>query len=49
MFAIVECGGKQYKAEKDAVLSVEKLDADILARLCFAFQCRVEDILEYVV
>lgn len=28
---------------------VEKLDADILSRLCFAFQCRVEDILEYVV
>lgn len=33
MFAIVECGGKQYKAEKDTVLSVEKLDAEVGAKI----------------
>lgn len=27
---------------------VEKIDADILARICFVLDCRVEDILEYV-
>ena len=26
---------------------VEKLDLDILARVCFVLECRVEDILEY--
>ncbi|HWQ50824.1 MAG TPA: helix-turn-helix transcriptional regulator [Terriglobales bacterium] len=26
---------------------VENIDADILARICFALDCRVEDILEY--
>lgn len=27
---------------------VEKLDADILARICFVLECRVEDIIEYI-
>lgn len=26
---------------------VERIDADILARVCYALDCRVEDILEY--
>lgn len=26
---------------------VDKIDADILARICFVLQCRVEDIIEY--
>lgn len=26
---------------------IEKIDADILARICFALQCKVEDIMEY--
>ncbi len=26
---------------------VEKLDLDILARICFVLDCRVEDLLEY--
>jgi len=29
MFAVIETGGKQYKVAKDAVISVEKLDADV--------------------
>ena len=29
MFAVVECGGKQYKVEKDSVISVEKLNANV--------------------
>ena len=28
--------------------SVEKIDADVLARLCFVLQCKVEDIIEYL-
>lgn len=27
---------------------VEKIDADILARICFVLRCPVEDIIEYV-
>lgn len=26
---------------------VEKIDSDILARICYVLQCRVEDIVEY--
>ena len=26
---------------------VEKIDADILARICFVLKCRVSDVLEY--
>jgi len=26
MYAIVECGGKQFKAEKDLIIKVERLD-----------------------
>ncbi len=26
---------------------VEKMDTDILARICYTLQCKVEDILEY--
>ena len=29
MYAIVECGGKQYKVEQDMLVKVEKLDAEI--------------------
>ena len=33
MYALVECKGKQYKAEKGAVLSVDKLDAEKGAKI----------------
>ena len=29
MYAVVECGGKQYKVEKDMLVKVEKIDAEI--------------------
>lgn len=29
MYAIVECGGKQYKVEKDMLVKVEKIDAEV--------------------
>ena len=29
MYAIVECGGKQYKVEKDMLVKVEKLEAEV--------------------
>lgn len=29
MYAIVECGGKQYRVEKDMLVKVEKIDAEI--------------------
>ena len=29
MYAIVKCGGKQYKVEKDMLVKVEKLDAAV--------------------
>lgn len=29
MYAIVKCGGKQYKVEKDMLVKVEKIDAEI--------------------
>lgn len=29
MYAIVECGGKQYKVEKDMLVKVEKLDVEV--------------------
>ena len=29
MYAIVECGGKQYKVEQNMLVKVEKLDAEI--------------------
>ena len=35
MFAVIRTGGKQYKVAKDDVLSVEKLDGDVGARLTF--------------
>lgn len=28
--------------------NVEKMDLDILARICYALDCRIEDILQYV-
>lgn len=37
-----EVVGKWYKGE------VEKMDLDILARICYALDCRAEDILQYV-
>lgn len=33
MYAVVRCGGKQYRAEKDGVLTVEKLDGEVGATL----------------
>ena len=29
MYAIVECGGKQYKVEQDMLVKVEKIDAEV--------------------
>ena len=29
MYAIVKCGGKQYKVEKDMLVKVEKIDAKV--------------------
>ncbi len=29
MYAIVKCGGKQYKVEKDMLVKVEKIDAEV--------------------
>jgi large subunit ribosomal protein L21 len=39
MFAVVRCGGKQYRVEKDGVLTVEKLDGEVGATL------RLEEVL----
>ncbi len=33
MYAIIECGGKQYKVEKDELVRVEKLDAEVGAKV----------------
>lgn len=33
MYAIVKCGGKQYKVEKDMLVKVEKIDAEIGAKV----------------
>jgi len=33
MYAIVECGGKQYKVEKDMLFKVEKIDAEVGAKV----------------
>ena len=27
---------------------INRIDIDVLARLCFAFNCNIEDILEYI-
>ncbi|AEB11024.1 50S ribosomal protein L21 [Marinithermus hydrothermalis] len=35
MFAIIKTGGKQYRAEPNAVLRVEKLDAEVGAKVEF--------------
>ena len=37
-----EVGGKWYKGE------VEKMDLDILARICYALDCTTEDLIRYV-
>ena len=37
-----EVGGKWYKGEG------EKMDLDILARICYALDCMAEDIIRYV-
>lgn len=37
-----EVVGKWYKGE------VEKMDLDILARICYALDCKAEDIIRYV-
>ena len=39
MFAVIRCGGKQYRVEKDGVLTVEKLDGEVGATL------RLEEVL----
>ncbi len=33
MYAIVKCGGKQYKVEKEMLVKVEKIDAEIGANV----------------
>ena len=33
MYAIIECGGKQYKVAKDELVRVEKLDAEVGAKV----------------
>ncbi|MBR4800889.1 MAG: 50S ribosomal protein L21 [Clostridia bacterium] len=33
MYAIIECGGKQYKVAKDELVRVEKLDAEVGANV----------------
>ena len=33
MYAIVSCGGKQYKVEKDMLVKVEKIDAEVGAKV----------------
>ena len=35
MFAIIESGGKQYKAEPERFIDVEKLDAEVGAEVTF--------------
>ena len=40
--ARVEVVGKWYKGE------VEKMDLDILARICYALDCTTEDLIRYV-
>lgn len=35
MYAIIKTGGKQYRVEKDAVIDVELLDADVGAHVNF--------------
>lgn len=35
MFAIIQSGGKQYKVTKDLLVKVEKLDAEVGAKLEF--------------
>ena len=35
MFAVIRTGGKQYKVVKDDVLSIERLDGDVGAKLSF--------------
>ena len=37
-----EVVGKWYKGE------VEKMDLDILARICYVLECKVEDIIQFV-
>ncbi|MBR5270197.1 MAG: helix-turn-helix transcriptional regulator [Anaerotignum sp.] len=37
-----EVVGKWYKGE------VEKMDLDILARICYALDCTAEDLIEYI-
>ncbi len=33
MYAIVECGGKQYRVEKDMLVKVEKINAEVGANV----------------
>ena len=35
MYAIIETGGKQYRVEKDTVLSIEKLDSEKGGKVIF--------------
>lgn len=43
MYALVEIKGKQYKAEKDAVLKVDKLDGEIGSKIEFDSVLLVSD------
>jgi large subunit ribosomal protein L21 len=43
MYAVIATGGKQYRVEKDGVLRVEKLDADVGATVSFEQVLMVAD------
>jgi large subunit ribosomal protein L21 len=42
-YAVVETGGKQYRVEKDSVLTVEKLDAEAGSQVEFSKVLAVSD------
>lgn len=43
MYAIVECGGKQYKVEQDMLVKVEKIDAEVGASVELKVLMLVDD------
>ncbi len=43
MYAIVECGGKQYKVEKEMLVKVEKIDAEVGAKVQLKVLMFVDD------
>ncbi|MCQ2409896.1 MAG: 50S ribosomal protein L21 [Clostridia bacterium] len=43
MYAIVECGGKQYKVEKDMLVKVEKLNEEVGKKVSLNVLMLVDD------